>query len=131
MSDSDPIATFSYLAKQLDLLGLGYLHVPEPIAGPGAVPSCVPTALSVMRGIFGGTFVANGGYNEASGRAAVAEGKADPVAFGAPFIANPDLPMRYLKRAPLNSPDPSGFYSGEEKGYIDYPTLKPGSLASQ
>jgi N-ethylmaleimide reductase len=124
MSDSDPIATFSYLAEQLDLMGLGYLHVTDPIAGPDAAPR-VPPALSVLRTVFRGTLIANGGYDAGSGRAAIAQGKADLIAFGMPFIANPDLPMRFLKRAPLNSPDRATFYSGEEKGYIDYSTLAP------
>jgi N-ethylmaleimide reductase len=130
MSDSDPMATFSYLATQLDVLGLGYLHVTEPIAGPGAEPR-VPPALSLLRRIFKGTLIANGGYDAGSGRAAIAERKADLVAFGVPFIANPDLPMRFLKRVPLNSPDLATFYSGEENGYIDYPTLAPDSVASR
>jgi len=49
--------------------------------------------------------------------------KADLVAFGTPFLANPDLPLRYLRGAPLNAPDPATFYAGEEKGYVDYPAL--------
>jgi N-ethylmaleimide reductase len=131
MSDSDPIATFTHLARQLHLLGIGYLHVTEPIAGSSALSARVAPALSILRRVFRGTLIANGGYDAGSGRTAIAEGKADLVAFGVPFIANPDLPMRYLKRAPLNSADPATFYSGEEKGYIDYPTLTSHSLASR
>ena len=55
--------------------------------------------------------------------AAIARGEADLVAFGVPFIANPDLPLRYRKGAALNTPDAATFYAGEEKGYIDYPAL--------
>jgi N-ethylmaleimide reductase len=123
MSDSDPIATFTHLARQLHLLGIGYLHVTEPIAGSSGLPAGVPPSLSILRRVFRGTLIANGGYDAGSGRTA--------IAFGVPFIANPDLPMRYLKRAPLNSADPATFYSGEEKGYIDYPTLTSDSLASR
>jgi N-ethylmaleimide reductase len=131
MSDSDPIWTFSYLANELDHRGLGYLHVTEPIAGPWAVPADVPRALPVLRKIFKGTLIANGGYDAHSGNAAIAQGEADLVAFGVPFLANPDLPLRYFKRAPLNSPDPATFYGGEEKGYIDYPALAEVALVSR
>ena len=128
MSDSNPIETFSYLAKELDRLALGYLHVFEPIVNLGAAPTEAAPAeaeriLLLLRQIFRHTLIANGGYDARSGDAAIARGEADLVAFGVPFLANPDLPMRYRKNAPLNTPDPTTFYSGEEKGYIDYPAL--------
>jgi tripartite tricarboxylate transporter family receptor len=75
MSDSDPVRTFSYLATELDHLGLGYLHLTEPIAGPVAVPADVPRALPVLRKMFKGTLIANGGYDARSGNAAIAQGK--------------------------------------------------------
>jgi len=123
MSDSDPIETFSYLARELDYLGLGYLHVSEAIAGAAAVPTHVVRALPVLRRIFKGALIANGGYDARSGHAAIAQDRADLVAFGVPFLANPDLPLRYLKRAQLNAADPATFYAGEEKGLIDYLAL--------
>ena len=123
MWDSDPLRTFSYLATELNHFGLGYLHVFEPIAGPGAIPADVPRALPALRKLFKGTLIANGGYDARSGNAAIANRDADLVAFGVPFLANPDLPLRYLRGAPLNAPDPATFYAGEEKGYIDYPAL--------
>jgi N-ethylmaleimide reductase len=131
MSDKDPIRTFSYLAMELDRLGLGYLHVAEPIAGPGAIPADVPRALPALRKLFKGTLIANGGYDARSGNAAIANRDADLVAFGVPFLANPDLPLRYLKNAPLNTPDPATFYAGEDKGYIDYPALAESAVAAQ
>jgi N-ethylmaleimide reductase len=67
--------------------------------------------------------MANLSYDKARGNAAIAEGKADLIAFGVPFIANPDLVERFAKDAPLNTPDQATFYGGSEKGYIDYPTL--------
>jgi hypothetical protein len=88
--------------------------VTEPIAGKAAVPADVPRALPVLRNIFEGALIANGGYDAQSGNAAVARGETDLVAFGVPFLANPDLPLRYLKRAPLNTPNPATFYAGEE-----------------
>jgi N-ethylmaleimide reductase len=131
MSDSDPIRTFSYLAMELDRLGIGYLHVTEPVAGPAALPPNVPRALPVLRKIFKGTVIANGGYDARSGNAAIAHGEADLIAFGVPFLANPDLPLRYLKHARLNVADPATFYGGEAKGYTDYPALAADASASQ
>jgi N-ethylmaleimide reductase len=123
MSDSDPIRTFSYLATELDHLRLGYLHVSEAIAGPMAAPAEVPRVQPVLRKMFRGTLIANGGYDARTANAAIAHDEADLIAFGAPFLANPDLPLRYLRGAPLNAPDPATFYAGEDKGYIDYPAL--------
>ena len=65
----------------------------------------------------------NGGYDEASGNAAIASGETDLVAFGVPFLANPDLPIRFRTGAKLNAPDQATFYAGEDKGYTDYPAL--------
>jgi N-ethylmaleimide reductase len=124
MSDSDPLKTFSYLAKELNHFGLGYLHIAEAIAGPAARPADVPRATPVLRKIFKSTVIANGGYDMRSGNEAIAHDKADLIAFGMPFLANPDLPLRYRKGARLNTPDLATFYAGEEKGYIDYPTLR-------
>jgi N-ethylmaleimide reductase len=123
MSDSDPIATFSYLADELTRFGLAYLHVTEGVAGPMAPPAGVALAAPVLRQQFAGALILNGGYDEAAGNAAIAQGRADLIAFGVPFLANPDLPDRYARRAALNAPDQATFYAGEEKGYVDYPAL--------
>ncbi len=128
MSDSDPVRTFSHLAEEFDRLRLGYLHVTEPIASPAAPLLGTVRTLPVLRDKFSGTLIVNGGYDVRSGNAAIAYGEADLVSFGAPFLANPDLPIRYLKNAPLNSPDQATFYSGEEKGYIDYPALSSSNV---
>jgi N-ethylmaleimide reductase len=129
MSDSEPIRTFSYLAMELGRRALGYLHVTEPIGGQAAASADVARALPVLRKIFKGTLIANGSYDARTGNAAIARGDTDLVAFGVPFLANPDLPLRYFKQAPLNAPDPATFYAGEEKGYIDYPALAQGAPA--
>ena len=65
----------------------------------------------------------NGGYDAATGRAAIARGEADLVAYGVPFLANPDLPLRYRKQRRSTRRTAATFYAGEEKGYIDYPAL--------
>jgi N-ethylmaleimide reductase len=116
MSDSGPVATFSYLTDELNKLGLGYLHVVDPIVAPKRVAP-------ILREIFDNTFVVNGGFDVTQGNDAIARGDADLVAFGVPFLANPDLPRRFEEAAPLNPADQATFYVGEEKGYTDYPVL--------
>jgi N-ethylmaleimide reductase len=123
MSDSDPITTFGYLADELSRLGLVYLHAVEAVAGPAAPPPGIILAAPMLRKRFKGTLILNGGYDAQSAEAAIARGDADLIAFGVPFLANPDLPVRYAQQAPLNAPDPATFYAGEAKGYTDYPAL--------
>jgi N-ethylmaleimide reductase len=123
MSDSNPQETFSYLAEQLDRLRIAYLHVGEAIAGPMAAPPGTARVTPILRDKFNGAMIVNGGYDAQSGHAAIGRGEADLVAFGVPFLANPDLPARYRKNASLNAPEQATFYAGEEKGYIDYPAL--------
>ena len=123
IADANPRETFSYLTKELNKTGLGYLHLIEAIGGRfGIVP---PEARmgSDLRRIFERTFILNGGYDLRSGNEAIARGEADLIAFGVPFLANPDLPERLRQNAPLNEPDVATFYLGEAKGYTDYPSL--------
>jgi len=124
MSDSNPIETFSYLAEKLSGLELGYLHVVEAIAGRMALPAQKTRTAPIMRQKFNGALIVNGGYGAESGNAAIANGEADLVSFGVPFLANPDLPERFRTGAPLNQADFATFYTGEEKGYIDYPAMR-------
>jgi N-ethylmaleimide reductase len=123
MSDSNPIETFSFIAAELSRRGLLYLHVAEPVAGPAAAPAGTMRATPILRETFDGTLIVNGGYDARSGAAAIARGEADLVAYGVPFLANPDLPARYSRNAGLNAPDQATFYAGEDKGYVDYPAL--------
>ncbi|MCE9670765.1 alkene reductase [Myxococcus stipitatus] len=123
MTDSTPVETFTYMARELNRLGLGYLHVTEAVSGEG-VPAPEQRISPLLRKVFQGAFIVNGGYDARTGEAAVAQGEADLVAYGAPFIANPDLPERFRHGAPLNPADASTFFTGEEKGYLDYPTLR-------
>ncbi len=124
MSDSAPIDTFSYLARELASRRMAYLHIAEAVAGPFVAPEGTMRATPVLRRLFSGPVIVNGGYNIDSANAAIAAGEADLVAFGVPFLANPDLPERWRRGAPLNAPQLEHFYAGEEKGYIDYPTLE-------
>jgi N-ethylmaleimide reductase len=122
MSDSNPHETFSYFAEELSDLGLGYLHMIERVGEPMLVAPEARFA-PVIREIFNGTFILNGGYDAKKGNDAIRKGEADLIAYGSLFLANPDLPERFKKNAPLNAPDMTTFYTGEEKGYTDYPTL--------
>ena len=116
MSDSDPDALFGAAAAALAHEGVGYLHVVDPIGAPRAFAPA-------LRERFPGTFIINGGYGADTADAAISSGLADLVAFGVPFLANPDLPRRLAEGAALNTPDRDTFYSGGPKGYIDYPAL--------
>ncbi len=116
MQDSDPRATFGHAALALARLGLAYLHVVEPA---GTLPPLVPD----LKEAFCGPLMVNGGYTRALAVAILARGEADLVSFGASFLANPDLPLRFAYDAPLNPPDPATFYGGDARGYTDYPAL--------
>ena len=123
MSDANPRETFSYFAKELKNTGLGYLHLIEPLGGRMGFAPPEARLGPVLRKIFGRTFMLNGGYDLRSGNEAIARGEADLIAFGVPFLANPDLPERLRQNAPLNEADMATFYEGEAKGYTDYPRL--------
>lgn len=127
MSDSNPLETGRYVAEQLGKLGIAYLHVIDPASAEHMMGNPDSTNLSATyRPAFGsnGVYIINGGYDHTSGNAALAEGRADAVAYGIPFLANPDLPARFAASAELNAPDFNTFYQGGEKGYTDYPVLK-------
>jgi N-ethylmaleimide reductase len=116
MTDTTPLRTFSYLTAALSDLGVSYLHVIDPAEGEARVTL-------VLRKLFKQTYIVNSGFDAQSASQAIRSGEADLVAFGVPFLANPDLPQRYATRAALNSPDRSTFYTSGGKGYIDYPSL--------
>ncbi len=120
ISDSDPQALFNYVATALRPFNLAYLHVVE--GGSHGLPVAAFDFVE-LRKHFNGAYMANLGYDKESGNAALGAGRADLIAFGIPFIANPDLVERYAQNAPLNVADPNKFYGGNESGYIDYPTL--------
>lgn len=121
MKDSHPQATFNYVAASLSALNLAYLHAVEGgIHGGG---ESEPFDFVAFRQQFKGAYMANLSYDKARGNAAVERGHADVIAYGVPYIANPDLVERFKADAPLNAADSNTFYGGTEKGYIDYPAL--------
>lgn len=126
MADSNPIALFQHVISELDQRSLAYLHLIEPRAtSAGAQDDNVdaPLTRELFRPFFKGSLLSAGGYDRADALRALTEKTADAVAFGRHFIANPDLPERLLRDAPLNPYDRSTFYGGGEKGYTDYPYL--------
>lgn len=113
--DSDPAATFGYVARQAAARKLAFICARESLDEPRQGPA--------IKRAFGGVFIANQKMTLETGNALLAKGEADAVAFGQLFIANPDLPLRFAKKAPLNMPDPETFYAHGAEGYTDYPPL--------
>jgi 2,4-dienoyl-CoA reductase-like NADH-dependent reductase (Old Yellow Enzyme family) len=119
MGDSNPEKTFTYVAEELGKRKIAFIcareHTGEGRLGPKLKKS------------FGGVYIANEKFTQITAEEALSRGEADAVAFGVLFIANPDLPARFKSFAALNAPDPTTFYSGysgESRGYTDYPTMK-------
>ena len=122
MYDSNSESLFSHLAEGLNRFPLAYLHVVEiDLSNPAVFNGALNPITQKVRGIFKGTYMTNGGYDRNMAERVLERGDADLVSFGRLFLANPDLPERFSKDAPLNEPDPNTFYGGDEKGYTDYP----------
>jgi len=118
--DSSPQETFNYVTQQLGQLDLAYLHVVEG----DMVDSSKKLDYQQFKNNFGGHYMANFAYDLSKAKAAIKNGAADSIAFGALYIANPDLVERFKISADLNQPNPDTFYGGDEVGYIDYPFLE-------
>jgi len=118
IGDSDPAALYSYVAKELQARGIAYLHLIEPDA-VAAEHRLAPR----LRQLFKGALILAGEFDQDSAQRALEQGRADFIAFGRLFIANPDLVERLRTGAALNTPDEASFYVGGDQGYIDYPFL--------
>jgi N-ethylmaleimide reductase len=117
MTDSEPQAHFEYFVTQLQPRGLAYLHILEGdmINGQRNVD------YRALRDAYNGIYIANNGYDKERAQTALANNDCDLIAFGTPFLANPDLVYRYQNDLPLNTADQVTFYGGDEAGYTDYP----------
>jgi 2,4-dienoyl-CoA reductase-like NADH-dependent reductase (Old Yellow Enzyme family) len=115
MGDSHRADTFGYVAQQLGKRGIAFICAREAQGDDSLGPQ--------LKQQFGGVYIANEKFDKASANAALAAGTADAVAFGVPYIANPDLVQRFAKDAPLNTPKPELFYASDAEGYTDYPAL--------
>lgn len=115
MGDANALETFSYVARELGKRKIAFICAREHQAPDSIGPA--------LKKAFGGVYVANEKFTLESGNEILAAGDADAVAFGVPFLANPDLPQRFAKGAALNAPDPGTFYADGARGYTDYPVM--------
>jgi len=115
MGDSNPAATFGYVARELGRRSLAFICARESLGPNRLGPE--------LKQQFGGLYVANEAHTRESAEQLLLTGEADAVAFGKLFIANPDLPKRFARNAPLNTPDSATFYADGPHGYTDYPAL--------
>lgn len=116
MGDSDPSATFGYVARELGKRGTAFLCARESLGEHRFGPA--------MKAAFGGVYIANEKFTKESAQHTLDSGEADAVAWGQLFIANPDLPARFQLDAPLNQPNPATYYAAGPVGYVDYPALE-------
>ena len=121
--DEQTIPTYEYMVEKLNAYGLAYLHFMEPFNDVSEVPFAVTEVAKHFRPLYNGTLIINNGFNKETGNAILENGYADLVAYGKPFIANPDLVARYEKNAPLTEADPATFYTTGTLGYTDYPFM--------
>lgn len=125
MGDDTPKETFGYIVEELNKFKLAYLHLVEPqIVGTVKDEEYNPewdSIILMLRDSWKGILILAGGYTKETAIKAIESGRADIIAFGRPFIANPDLPTRFKLNLELNQPQPESFFGGNEQGYIDYP----------
>jgi N-ethylmaleimide reductase len=123
MHDSNPVATFGHVLKELTPLKLAYAHITQVTAQDIAHGATGGVGPRELRPFYPGNIVSAGGFTQETGNQALAERWADAIAFGVPYLSNPDLPERFRRNAPLNEPDRNTFYASGPKGYTDYPAL--------
>jgi N-ethylmaleimide reductase len=126
LRDEDPVGTHKALLSALKPLGLVYTHLMLPDAFDASLNNAgdAQSLIGQLRPLAPGAFIAAGGFTQEKAEAALESGQVDLVAFGRPFIANPDLVERFRSGAALAAPDPSTFYTPGTKGYSDYPALE-------
>lgn len=124
----NPMPVYSYVMERLNTYGLAYVHVIEG-ATRAARDVSADFSLETLKALFDGVYMGNNLYDRALAMEAVDSGAVDLVAFGRPFISNPDLVLRLERNAPLNEPDQTTFYGGGAKGYTDYPALSEAPAA--
>jgi 2,4-dienoyl-CoA reductase-like NADH-dependent reductase (Old Yellow Enzyme family) len=129
VEDSDPIPLFAALADRLQELKVPWIELREAHrpTSAGAVPTAPVSP--AMRPRYSGKILLNSDYDGPKARARIAEGIADGISFGRPFISNPDLVHRIAVGAPLNPGDEATYYSGGATGYVDYPTFDEAQAA--
>ncbi len=126
--DEETIPTFDYIIEKLNNYNLAYLHLSEPFNDVSAIPYAEKEIAKRYRPIYKGTIIINSAFDQEKGNQVVKDGFADAVAFGKPFISNPDLAERFEEGAPLADWDQATFYTPGEKGYTDYPAYQEKEL---
>jgi N-ethylmaleimide reductase len=121
--DSNPKRSYSYILEQFNGLNLAYVHLEEPSRDVSSLKNYPSEVAKYFRPVYDGTIITSVNYDRKSGIKAIEENKADLVAYGRLFLANPDLPERFAENASLNEPDRETFYGGGREGYIDYPFM--------
>ena len=127
VGDTDPLGLYSYVLSRLAKLDIAYVSLIEARADAGMAIDA-PQAVDELRRLWPKTLILAGGFNAETAEQAIRTGRADAIAFGRQFIANPDLPLRLKLKAPLNPYDRSTFYGGGAVGYVDYPLLDSAHL---
>jgi len=122
IEETDADAMYPYILEQLNNRRLAYVHISDS-TGEGWHAK--------LRPVYQGAYFAGAGFTKDSGEALLAEGHADAIVYGSKILANPDLPERFRRSAPLNQPDSATFYAPGEHGYIDYPTLEETATAAK
>ena len=122
--NEETIPTFDYIVENLNNYDLAYLHLSEPFNDVTEVPGAEPNIAKHYRPLYKGTLMINSRFNRERGNQVIKDNLADLVAFGKPFISNPDLVERFEKYAELARWDENTFYTSGEKGYTDYPPLR-------
>lgn len=122
--DEQTIPTFDYIIDKLNEYNLAYLHLSEPFTDVSEIPFAEQNIAKRYRPVYKGVLVINNAFDQEKGNKVIEEGLADAVAFGKPFISNPDLPERFAHHAPLAEWDSATFYTPGEKGLTDYPSLE-------
>jgi N-ethylmaleimide reductase len=126
--DEETIPTFDYIINRLNDYDLAYLHLSEPFTDVSDIPFAEKEIAKRYRPIYKGTIIINSAFDQEKGNKVVKDGYADAVAFGKPFISNPDLAERFENHAPLAEWDTATFYTTGEKGYTDYPSYQEQTL---
>lgn len=123
MHDDDPITTYGTFAERLENTGIAFIEVVEDSFQGNHASGRPEPVIDAIRAGFSGVYIGNGAYTADEARERIEAGRCDLASFGRPIIANPDLVERFRRGASLNDWDSSTFYGGDERGYIDYPTL--------
>ena len=119
--DEDTIPTFEYIIKKLNDYNLAYIHLSEPFTDVSEIPYAVSEIAKYFRPLYNGTLMINTSFDKEKGNKIIEDGLADLVAYGKPFISNPDLVERFENNLELADWDQDTFYTTGAKGYTDYP----------